>query len=234
MRMAGIRIPANPLLATASATAVIAAACAGWFGWSWYSAANSSPLSNSAARDAALQDGEQAIQNLNTFDYHHASQDLNIWLASATGNLRAGMAQGRATFLQEVKQIKADTAARILDGALTALDTHAGTATIMAAIQLTVYQPPNQPTVELCSVEATLARTSSGWEPSAMTRPSCGITASGTSPAPSASPTPAATGAPTGGATPAASPARSTSPTSSASPSPSATPSARPSSSRSG
>jgi Mce-associated membrane protein len=217
-RMASIRRPANPLLATASATAVIAAACAGWFGWSWYSAANSSSVSYSAARDAALQDGEQAIQNLNTFDYQHASQDLNIWLASATGNLRAGMTQGRATFLQEVKQVKADTTARILDGALTALDTHAGTATIMAAIQLTVYQRSDQPTVELCSVEATLARTSSGWEPSAMTRPSCGITASGTSPAPGASPS------------------SSASPASSASPSAGASraPSAHPSSSRSG
>jgi Mce-associated membrane protein len=61
-----------PLIA-ASVLAVAAAACAGWFGWSWYSAAHSPAAATARARDVALQDAEQAVLNFNTLDYHQAS-----------------------------------------------------------------------------------------------------------------------------------------------------------------
>jgi Mce-associated membrane protein len=160
--------PARRLLAAAVALFVLAAAAAGWFGWSWYRAADAGQPSYSQARDRALQEGEQAVQNFNTLDYRHIGQGIGLWLQSSTGSLHSQIQAGRAQFSAEVRTARTITTARVLDGALTALNTGAGTARIIVALQITVI-PAKGPTVTKQNrLEATLTRTGSGWKVSAL------------------------------------------------------------------
>src|SRR5579875_590134 len=130
--------PANPLLSVAIVLVVVAAGCAAWFGWSWYSRAHAATLGDARVRDQALAQGEQAIVNFNTMDYHNVAQGLRRWQDSSTGELRKAISTGQAQFEKEVRADRTETTATILDAALTSLNRQSGTAGIIAAVQLTV------------------------------------------------------------------------------------------------
>jgi Mce-associated membrane protein len=170
---------------------VAAAACAGWFGWSWLSAARSGSLADARTRDVVLQQAEQAVLNFNTLNYHQAARGLQVWLASSTGQLHAGLAQNLHEEVQLVEQRKTITTARVLDGAVTQLATGPGTATVMVAVEVTVTPAKGSPFVESESELGQLVRTGSGWKLSALGYPpgTAGAGASA-SPAPSGSPSP--------------------------------------------
>lgn len=163
--------PRNLPLTAALTLAVAAAACAGWFGWSWHSAAHSSALADARARDVVLADGEQAVLNFNTLDYHQASTGLKLWLDSSTGSLHSQLS---TSLQQEVKLVqgkKTVTTAKILDAAVTALDTSAGTASVMVAVDVTVTPAKGSPFSERQSEVGQLTRTAAGWKLSALGYP---------------------------------------------------------------
>jgi Mce-associated membrane protein len=166
---------ADPLLITAVAAVVVAAVCAAWSGWSWSSAAQSRSLGYSRTRDQALRDGEQAVQNLNTLDYRNVAAGLAVWQESSTGTLHTDLVQAKQQYEQVITELKTVTSAKILDGALTQLDTHAGTATIMVAVQLTVVPSNGKPVTKLEREEGALASTGSGWKLSDLTYPAVGV-----------------------------------------------------------
>lgn len=180
--------PANPLLAAAAVLALIAAGCAAWFGSSWYRAAHSGSLAYSRTRDAVLQAAEQGVLNFNTLDYHHAAQGLGLWLDSSTGTLRAQLAQGLQQETQLVEQRKTITTARILDGAVTQLDTVAGTASVIVAVDVTVTPASGSPFTESESEVGQVSDTASGWKLSALGYPPGSASSPSASPSPSAGP----------------------------------------------
>jgi Mce-associated membrane protein len=164
----------NLPLAVASALAVTAAACAGWFGWSWHGAAHSPALADARARDVVLQDAEQAVLNFNTLNYHQASAGLKLWLDSSTGALHSQLS---ADLQEEVKLVqgkKTITTAKILDAAVTQLDTTAGTASVMVAVNVTVTPSKGSPFSERESEVGQLTRTASGWKLSTLGYPAQG------------------------------------------------------------
>lgn len=163
--------PRNPVLAAMAVLAVAAAACAGWFGWSWYAAAHSAALADARARDVVLQDAEQSVLNFNTLDYHQAPAGLKLWLDSSTGTLHSQLSSGLQQEVKLVQSKKTITTAKILDGAVTQLDTAAGTASVMVAVDVTVTPSKGSPFTERESEVGQLARTSSGWKLSALSYP---------------------------------------------------------------
>ena len=179
--------PANVLLPVATILALIAAGCAAWFGSSWYRAAHSGSLASSRTRDAVLQAAEQGVLNFNTLNYHHAAQGLALWLASSTGTLHAQLAQSLREETQLVEQRKTITTARILDGAVTQLDTAGGTASVMVAVDVTVTPASGSPFTESESEVSQLSDTASGWKLSALGYPP-GSASSPSAPSPSAGP----------------------------------------------
>lgn len=154
----------TPLTAVAVAVAVIAAACAGWFGWSWYRSAHSASISAARQRDAALREGQQAILNFNTLDYRHISQGLKLWQQSSTGTLLRDISTDRSSFEKEVSKAKTITTAMILDDALTSLNTRAGTAVIIAAVQITVKPAAGSASTKQTRLVGTLQRTRGVWK----------------------------------------------------------------------
>jgi Mce-associated membrane protein len=155
--------PASPLLTVSLAVLVAALACAAWFGWSWLSAANAAPSAYTQARDRALAEGEQAVQNFNTLDYRHVKQGIRLWLQSSAGALHSQVSSGEAVFEQQVRQAKTITTARVLDGALTALNTQSGKASLLVAVQITVTPQQGSPVIKRSRLQAKLTRTAAGW-----------------------------------------------------------------------
>jgi Mce-associated membrane protein len=183
--------PAHPLLAVAAILALVAAGCAAWFGSSWYRAAHSGSLADSRTRDAVLQAAEQGVLNFNTLNYHHAAQGLELWLSSSTGTLHTQLAQSLQEETQLVEQRKTITTARILDGAVTQMDTAGGTASFMVAVDVTVTPASGSPFTESESEVGQLNDTASGWKLSALGYPS-GSASPSASPSPSAPASPSA------------------------------------------
>ena len=172
--------PSSPLLAVAIALVVIAAGCAGWFGWSWYHAQHSASVASARLRDQVLREGEQAVQNFNTLDYRHLSQGLSLWQASSTGTLHSEITAGQAQFEQQISKAKTVSTATVLDAALTSLNPQAGTATIIVALQITVQPQTGAATTKLSRLEGALQQTGSGWKLSGLAQVPVGAAAPST------------------------------------------------------
>jgi Mce-associated membrane protein len=155
--------PANRPLALSVAVFVVALACALWFGVAWARAGGGAPQGAAQARDQALAQGEQAVQNFNTLDYRHVRQGIRLWLQSSAGQLHSQVQRSESLFEQQVRQAKTVTTAKVLDGALTALSTRAGTASIIVALQLTVTPPQGAPVSKRTRLQGRLTRTAGGW-----------------------------------------------------------------------
>jgi Mce-associated membrane protein len=168
---------ADPLLLVATVLVVAAAACAAYFGWSWYGAAHDESLAYSRDRDTVLRAAEQGVQNMNTLDYRRVDQGLASWEDSSTGDLRRQLVEGRAQFAAQVRLARTVTTARILDGAVTELDDRAGKAGAIVAVQITVTPPTGAPTTKQSRMRAQLTRTPSGWKLSALGQAPVGTTA---------------------------------------------------------
>jgi len=155
---------AQPLVATALVLAILAALFAAWSGWSWYRASTAGPPPGAQLRDQVLQAGEQAVQNFNTLDYRKVAAGLALWEQSSTGPLHTEISKGRAQFESQIQQTKTITTACVLDGALTALNPRAGTASILVAVQITVTPANGSPVTKQSRLVGTLAKTASGWK----------------------------------------------------------------------
>jgi Mce-associated membrane protein len=158
----------DPLLGTASVLLVAAIVFAAWALVSWLSAPRASAAAQT--RDVALRAGEQDVLNFNTLDYRTVAQGLRLWEQSSTGTLHAQITTGQASFEQEIKQAQTVSTARILDGALTSLDSRAGTAKIIVALQLTVTPLHGSPTSKQSRLAGQLTLTSAGWKLSALSQ----------------------------------------------------------------
>lgn len=183
VRMGLRRTAADPLRLTAAVLLLLAVGFAGWSAWAWHQAASPGPPASSQTRDQALQAGEQAAQNFNTLDYRNVAAGIRLWEQSSTGLLHSEIVAGRAQFEQQVKQARTITVARILDGALTSLDTRAGTASMIVAMQLTVTPAHGTPVIKQTRLAGHLARTSSGWRLSALSPVPVGAAAGSSNPA---------------------------------------------------
>jgi Mce-associated membrane protein len=165
---------------------VIAAGCAGWFGWSWHDKSHSATLSAAQERDQALQQGEQAVLNFNTLDYRTVARGLALWKNSSTGTLQQQLSSPSTVkqFEQEVQKAKTITTALVLDGALTSLNLQAQTATanIIVALQITVTPAKGSASTKRERLEGALIRTSSGWKLSALGQVAVGSTGSSATP----------------------------------------------------
>jgi Mce-associated membrane protein len=167
------------VFATALVLVVLAAVFAGWAGSSWYGAAHTGPSASEQLRDQVLQAGEQAVQNFNTLDYRKVAQGLALWEQSSTGTLHNEIVAGRAQFGREIQQTRTVTTARILDGALTSLNTRAGTASLIVAVQLTVTPASGTPQIKQSRLAGTLTRTPAGWKLSALGQVAVGAATGG-------------------------------------------------------
>jgi Mce-associated membrane protein len=147
--------------------ALLAAAAifCGWSGWSYHQSAHSSSVPFARARDQVRRDARQEIAVLNTLDPRKSDAGLSRWLDVSTGTLRDSLRRTSAQDRQ--KAVKSGTTAvgTVTGLAVTELDTRAGTAQVIATVQVKL----GASTTERKRFTAVLARTGAHWKLSSLT-----------------------------------------------------------------
>ncbi|MFE3170943.1 hypothetical protein ACFXPA_22585 [Amycolatopsis sp. NPDC059090] len=152
--------PAKSRLTWAAGIALTAAAAfAAWSAWSWHAAATAPTSTAGARRDEAVAAGRALITTVTTFDPQHP--DLARWQAATTGALQA-------TLPGNVPPEGSATTGHVLDAGLADLDAEAGTAKLLASVEITVTKDGAAQPIRRTRLAATLTRTASGWKLSAL------------------------------------------------------------------
>jgi Mce-associated membrane protein len=155
----------EPVLIVAIVLLVLTVAGAVYWGVAWLSLGGNQNLAYSRDRDKALSVGEQSILNFNTMDYRNPQKYFDLWASSSTGDLSAEVAKDRkdSTVLGQLAKAKAVTTAKVLEGAVTELDDHAGKATVIVALEETVTPAGGKPAEKRERFQGDLTKTSGGW-----------------------------------------------------------------------
>ncbi|MCU1686446.1 MAG: Conserved putative secreted protein [Amycolatopsis sp.] len=156
--------------ALAGAISVLAAAAvfAGWSGWSWFQASHDDSLAYAGARDAALTAGRAQVAALSSLDYHQVDAGIASWLGDTTGPLHDQLA---GTDDKTKKALAAEgtvATGKVLDAAINDLDEHAGSAKMLASVEITIAKTGAAPSTKRNRFAAQLTRTGAGWKLSAL------------------------------------------------------------------
>ncbi len=154
-----------PRTLIASGLAVASAAFLGWSGWMYWQSGHSSSVTFAKARDEVRLAGRQEIATLNTLDPASSDAGLRRWLDASTGPLRDELRRTSAENKQKIEQAQVAAVGTVTDLAVTELDTHAGTAQVIATVQvrLGTAEPGRK------RFTAVLARTGKDWKLTSLT-----------------------------------------------------------------
>ncbi|SMC66389.1 hypothetical protein [Lentzea albidocapillata] len=148
----------------AAVLAVLTFGFAAYSGVAWYSASHSSESSFAAARDEALRSGQVGVTNFLTLDYKKVDEDLQRWLNSSTGDLRAEIDKDKDSRKKQLVDAKSVTTSKVLDAAITELDDRAGSASMIAVVESTVTPDGGQKVTKINRYLTKLTRTEDGWK----------------------------------------------------------------------
>ncbi|WP_069169790.1 hypothetical protein [Streptomyces griseus] len=140
-------------------------------GWSYAQARGDHTLSYAEARDAALTDGRRHLARLTTMDGKDARSvraGLTAWLGSSTGALHDRLESTRKQDTAALTESGTTARGKVTDAALTALDERAGTAALIATVDVEITDRGGRPGTERKRFEATLVRTGDGWKVKAL------------------------------------------------------------------
>ncbi|WP_326701033.1 hypothetical protein OG909_29285 [Streptomyces sp. NBC_01754] len=140
-------------------------------GWSYAQARGDDTLSYAKSRDAALADGTRHLARLNSMDggsEESVESGLTAWLAASTGPLRDRLEDSRTKDTAALTASGTTARGKVTDAALTALDERAGTAALIATVDVEVTPRTGEGGTERKRFEASLARTGDGWKVTAL------------------------------------------------------------------
>lgn len=155
------------LVITGWVLVAVAAVCALVFGVLWVNASgNSDAASFSKMRDDALRAAEQGSINLTTLDYRNVQQGLNRWRDSTTGELYSQLTSGNlvSTFTKQAQQAKSITTGKVLDAVITDLDEHAGKASALVYMDVTVSASGGKPSEKRVPLQWDLTLVNGVWK----------------------------------------------------------------------
>ena len=147
----------------APAAAVLATAVAGWSGYSWWQAEHDDGVARAVVREEALQAGRTAVVGLTTLDYRQAAAGYQHWLDVSGGALRDELSTDRAGSLERIAQAKTVTTGKVTDAAVTEVDTGAGTAKLIASVELVVTPEGGEAVTKHNRFQADLSRADGTW-----------------------------------------------------------------------
>ncbi|GGT43377.1 hypothetical protein P6B95_37800 [Streptomyces atratus] len=143
------------------------------FGVSSYTQARGDDtLAYAKSRDAALAAGKHHLARLNSLNGKDATSvdaGLRQWLDVSTGPLHDQLKRTRSKDANDLKKSGSTARGTVTDAALTALDERAGTAELIATVDVRVTSRTGAAGTERKRFEATLARTPDGWKVKALT-----------------------------------------------------------------
>ena len=151
-------------LVVALALLVAALAFAGWSGWTWYAAAADDSLEYAQARDTALRAGREKLAVLTSMDYRHVDKGIQRWKQAATGSLHERLGDTGAGTKDALRKAGAVATGEVVAAGLTELDAHAGSATMIASVKITIDKNNAPTTSKRNRFVAELHRTEQGWK----------------------------------------------------------------------
>jgi Mce-associated membrane protein len=144
---------------------VAAVAFCAWSGWTYRQSTHSSSVRLAQARDEVRRAGRQEIATLNTLDPRQGDAGLNRWLDASTGALRDELRRTSAQNRRQAAQARTSAQGTVTDLAVTELDARAGTAQVIATVQVDLGANGT----ERKRFTAALARTGRGWKLTSLT-----------------------------------------------------------------
>jgi Mce-associated membrane protein len=162
--------PARVRIATVMLTALAVAALlvAGWYGVAWYWAANDPEQANAAMRDEVLVDARRIVMNLEAVGYDTIDADLSRWESSITGPLLDDFRDNRDRYAEQIGRTRSKAEPKIVDAAVTELESAAGRATVLVFVDLTVteHYDGNETgrVTKRQRIRLDLTRTDEGWK----------------------------------------------------------------------
>lgn len=138
-------------------------------GWIYWTAHSDEDLAYSRARDRALAEGRAHITTLNSIEARRVGPGLRAWRETATGLLREELRRSEKKSAQTLRERGTGARARVTDAALTELDDRAGTAALIATVQVKTTTRGGTPASDRKRFEAGLERTDEGWKLTSLT-----------------------------------------------------------------
>lgn len=130
---------------------------------SWLGASNDESVQFTNTRDDVLRIGKQELINFYTLDYKNPDASFDRLVQSSTGDLATAIKQGEANWKKQLSDQKSSSTAKVLDAAVTELDDRAGTATVVAIVEVDVTPDNGKPPNRL-PMQIQLTRTDQGWK----------------------------------------------------------------------
>lgn len=155
-------------LARATALTVAVVLCA-LSAWSYADTRGDDALGYGKARDSVLTAAQRGIARLNTVDPADLDRDLGGWLDTTTGALHDQLSRTHSADAASLKTSGTATRGTVTDAAVTELDTRAGTAKVIATVQVRLTPRTGTATTDRKRFEADLSRTGHGWKLAALT-----------------------------------------------------------------
>ncbi len=152
------------VLAGALAFAVAAGAVAVWFGVKWVNAENDDSLAYSKVRDDVTRVATAAVITVNSLDYRTVDEDLQNWSDATTGTLHDEIEGIDDATRKTATDSKSVGSAKVHSLAVRELDERAGSAIVIAAVQLDVTIEGEEPVAKYQRLEATMTRVDGVWK----------------------------------------------------------------------
>lgn len=116
--------------------------------WAWWSAAQDSATDEARTRDAALIEVTAHMETLNTLNHADIDGGLRAWADASTGVFRDQLEAVSDEDRASLAEAGADSVGRVLEAAVFELDTDSGTATVIAAVEITVTSDDGETTTK--------------------------------------------------------------------------------------
>ncbi|TDV41391.1 hypothetical protein [Actinophytocola oryzae] len=147
---------------------VLALAFACWGGWTWFQAGNDDSIAYASARDDVLSVARTQVAVLTTLDAHDVDGGIDKWLAVSTGGLRDELAATDAKTRQALTTAGTVATGRVLDAAVSELDTRSGTAKLLVSVEISTAKDGTPPVPKRNRFVAGMSRVDGGWKLSAL------------------------------------------------------------------
>ncbi len=147
---------------------VLATAFAGWAGWTWWRAGTDESLSYAQTRDEVLATGRAHVTLLTSLDSSDVDAGIDRWLSVSTGPLRDELAATDASTRKTLHDGGTVATGRVLDAAVSELDTRGGTAKLLVSVEIATSARGGEPATKRNRFVAGLARTGDRWLLSAL------------------------------------------------------------------
>lgn len=143
--------------------AILAVLAAGFTGWRWWSAAHDDSLARARERDAILATVGPELVTLNTIDYRTGGADVDRWIAAAAGQYGSDLAGDRQLQIDRATSTRTVSTATLVEAAVTELDVGAGTARLLAVLDVRIATAGGAPASKQNRLTVD-ARLTDGWK----------------------------------------------------------------------